>query len=54
MTKERAEQLLNEAIRILELRLFDNYETEAMDNLEMTDEEYMEITRKESENYDSL
>lgn len=47
MTKERTKQLLNEAIRILELRLFNNYETEAMDNLGMTDEEYIEITRKE-------
>ena len=43
MTEERTRELLNNAISILETRVFDNYETEAMDNLGMTKQEYCDI-----------
>lgn len=43
MTNERLTVLLNNAIELLEERVFDNYETEAMNELGMTKEEYCEV-----------
>lgn len=44
MNEKRTKELLRKAIELLESRVFDNYETEAMDRLGMTMEEYKEVT----------
>lgn len=43
MTEERLRVLLRNAIELLEIRVFDNYETEAMDNLGMSEDEYCDV-----------
>ena len=43
MTNERLMILLGNAIGLLEERVCDNYETEVMDALGMTNDEYREI-----------
>ena len=44
MKEERLRILLDNAIKLLEERVFDNYETEVMDELGMTKDEYCDIT----------
>lgn len=43
MTEERMRVLLYNAIQILEEKIFDNYETELMDILGMTKDEYCDV-----------
>ena len=44
MKEERLRILLENAIKLLEEKVFDNYETEVMDELGMTKDEYCDIT----------
>lgn len=43
MTEERLRVLLRNAIELLQERVFDNYETEAMDSLGMSKDEYCDV-----------